>query len=92
MRLNIIFSNENKVIKNIFQKENFRIDVFSLPEFLISINENQLPKIRYSFIKFNNLKYTYTADFSGISTALPVNNTYYLGSFYKDKMAYFEVK
>ncbi|QLD32520.1 SMP-30/gluconolactonase/LRE family protein [Mannheimia varigena] len=34
----------------------------------------------------------YTAEFSGISTVLPVGNTYYLGSFYKDKMAYFEVK
>ncbi|EPZ99364.1 hypothetical protein ACI3O6_03190 [Glaesserella parasuis] len=38
------------------------------------------------------MKGKYTADFSGISTALPVNNTYYLGSFYKDKMAYFQVK
>ncbi|EQA07995.1 hypothetical protein HPSH465_1238 [Glaesserella parasuis H465] len=38
------------------------------------------------------MKGKYTADFSGISTVLPVNNTYYLGSFYKDKMAYFEVK
>ncbi len=34
----------------------------------------------------------YTEQFSGVSTVLPVGNTYYLGSFYKDKMAYFEVK
>ena len=34
----------------------------------------------------------YTADFSGVSTVLSVGKTYYLGSFYKDKMAYFEVK
>ncbi|VEI74975.1 Gluconolactonase [Mannheimia haemolytica] len=31
----------------------------------------------------------YTADFSGVSTVLPVGKTYYLGSFYRDKMAYF---
>ncbi|WP_146740106.1 SMP-30/gluconolactonase/LRE family protein, partial [Moraxella ovis] len=34
----------------------------------------------------------YTAEFIGVSTALPVGNTYYLGSFYRDKMAYFEGK
>jgi hypothetical protein len=34
----------------------------------------------------------YTADFSGVSTVLAVDNTYYLGSFYRDKMAYFEGK
>ncbi|MGX2955766.1 SMP-30/gluconolactonase/LRE family protein [Ursidibacter arcticus] len=34
----------------------------------------------------------YTADFSGVSTVLAVGNAYYLGSFYKDKLAYFEVK
>lgn len=34
----------------------------------------------------------YTQDFSGVSTVLPVGNTYYLGSFYRDKMAYFEGK
>ncbi|MEG9545072.1 SMP-30/gluconolactonase/LRE family protein [Mannheimia sp. HC-2023] len=34
----------------------------------------------------------YTQDFSGVSTVLPVGKTYYLGSFYRDKMAYFEVK
>ncbi|WP_373740757.1 SMP-30/gluconolactonase/LRE family protein [Neisseria sp.] len=34
----------------------------------------------------------YTADFSGVSTVLPVGDTYYLGSFYRDKMAYFEAK
>lgn len=59
---------------------------------LISINENQIPRNHHSFLNLNNLKYAYTADFSGISTVLPVNNTYYLGSFYKDKMAYFELK
>lgn len=32
----------------------------------------------------------YSKDFSGVSTVLAVDNTYYLGSFYKDKMAYFE--
>ncbi|STZ63206.1 Uncharacterised protein [Moraxella lacunata] len=34
----------------------------------------------------------YTADFSGVSTVLPVGKTYYLGSFYRDKLAYFEGK
>lgn len=34
----------------------------------------------------------YTQDFSGVSTVLPVGKTYYLGSFYRDKMAYFEGK
>ncbi|MGX2950725.1 SMP-30/gluconolactonase/LRE family protein [Ursidibacter sp. B-7004-1] len=34
----------------------------------------------------------YTADFSGVSTVLAVGDTYYLGSFYKDKLAYFKVK
>lgn len=34
----------------------------------------------------------YTQDFSGVSTVLPVGKTYYLGSFYRDKMAYFESK
>ncbi|ANB92275.1 hypothetical protein MOVS_10175 [Moraxella ovis] len=34
----------------------------------------------------------YTADFSGVSTVLMMDNTYYLGSFYRDKMAYFEGK
>ncbi|WP_126330759.1 SMP-30/gluconolactonase/LRE family protein [Moraxella cuniculi] len=34
----------------------------------------------------------YTQDFSGVSTVLPVRKTYYLGSFYRNKMAYFETK
>lgn len=38
------------------------------------------------------MKGKYTADFSGVSTVLPVGNTYYLGSFYRDKLAYVEVK
>ncbi|UYZ80714.1 SMP-30/gluconolactonase/LRE family protein [Moraxella bovis] len=34
----------------------------------------------------------YTQDFSGVSTVLPMGKTYYLGSFYRDKMAHFEGK
>lgn len=34
----------------------------------------------------------YNQAFSGVSTVLPVGKTYYLGSFYRDKMAYFESK
>ncbi|MDD0822930.1 hypothetical protein PTQ27_00360 [Mannheimia sp. AT1] len=34
----------------------------------------------------------YNQEFSGVSTVLAVGNTYYLGSFYRDKMAYFEEK
>lgn len=34
----------------------------------------------------------YTQDFSGVSTVLPVGKTYYLGSSYRNKMAYFETK
>lgn len=38
------------------------------------------------------IKGKYNNDFSGVSTVLAVGNTYYLGSFYRDRMAYFEVK
>ncbi|WP_373752470.1 hypothetical protein [Neisseria weixii] len=38
------------------------------------------------------MKGKYTADFIGVFTVLPVGNTYDLGSFYRDKLAYVKVK
>lgn len=38
------------------------------------------------------IKGKYNDDFSGVSTVLAVGNTYYLGSFYRDRMAYFELR
>ncbi|KGQ70059.1 hypothetical protein OA57_08325 [Chelonobacter oris] len=38
------------------------------------------------------MKGRYTTEFSGVSTVLPVGNTYWLGSFYRNKAAYFTVK
>lgn len=57
-----------------------------------------LKDFHITLINPDNLKATpiikgkYNEDFSGVSTVLAVGNTYYLGSFYRDRMAYFEVK
>ena len=71
-----------------------------------SMQENCGEKITFDCLKDfhitkinpRNLKSTtlikgkYTDKFSGVSSVLPVGKTYYIGSFYRDRLAYFEIE